>query len=77
MQAQCAIRIPEGIDGGKLVKVAHDDFDTVFAGGQGPLRGQIMRFGHLGYVTEEHVRDGLIALEGALKQVGHPIPNHA
>ncbi|MDA0353457.1 MAG: alanine--glyoxylate aminotransferase family protein [Chloroflexi bacterium] len=70
-----AIRVPEGIDGGKLVKVAREEFDTVFAGGQGSLKGQIVRFGHLGYVTEEHIRDGLSGLEGALERVGHPIPN--
>ena len=72
-----SIRIPDGIDGIELVKVAREEFDTVFAGGQGPLRGQILRFGHLGYVTEEHVRDGLHALEGALERVGHAIPNRA
>lgn len=65
-----AVTIPDGVDGIEFLKVAREDFDTVFAGGQGPLRGQIFRFGHLGYVTEEHVRDGLTAVEGTLKKLG-------
>jgi aspartate aminotransferase-like enzyme len=72
-----AIRVPEGVDGSQLLKVAHDEFDTVFAGGQGSLRGKIIRFGHLGYVTDEHVRDGLDALEKTLVRIGHPVPNRA
>ena len=72
-----AIRVPEGVDGIELLKVAREEFGAVFAGGQGPMRGQIIRFGHLGYVTEEHVRDGLQSLERTLERVGHAIPNRA
>lgn len=66
-----AIRKPEGIDVADLRRVAREQFDTVFAGGQQHLNGQIFRFGHLGYVTEEDVRDGLQALEGTLAELGY------
>ncbi len=65
-----AIRLPEGVDGEKLLQVAQDDFDTVFAGGQGSLRGKIIRFGHLGHVHEPDIEAGLEALKGALAKVG-------
>ena len=65
-----AIRVPDGVDASALLRVAREQYDTVFAGGQGPLSGKIVRFGHLGYVTEEDVRAGLDALEGALRTVG-------
>jgi len=65
-----AIRVPEGIDAKELLKVARTEFDTVFAGGQASLGGKIIRFGHLGYVTEEDVRAGLETLKGALERVG-------
>ena len=64
-----AVRIPDDVDGIEFLKVAREQFDTVFAGGQGPLRAQIFRFGHLGYVTEEHVLDGLAAVDGTLAKL--------
>lgn len=69
-----AVKIPDGVDGIEFLKVAREEFDTVFAGGQGPLRGQIFRFGHLGYVTQEHVEAGLGAVRGTLERLGYPIP---
>ncbi len=66
-----AIKLPEGVDGQKLLKVAQDQFNTVFAGGQGSLRGKIIRFGHLGWVHEEDITAGLDALRGSLAEVGY------
>ena len=66
-----AIRLPEGIDGGKLLNVAQDKFNTVFAGGQGSLRGKIIRFGHLGWVHDDDITSGLDALRGSLAELGY------
>ena len=66
-----AIRLPEGIDGQKLLTVAQDKFDTIFAGGQGSLRGKIIRFGHLGYVNDADITAGLDALRGSLAELGY------
>ena len=65
-----AVKVPDGVDGIELVRVAHDEFDTVFAGGQAELRGRIFRFGHLGYVSEADVDAGLEALAGTLERIG-------
>ncbi|MDA0270928.1 MAG: alanine--glyoxylate aminotransferase family protein [Chloroflexi bacterium] len=64
-----AIKVPEGVDGNQWLKVARDDFDTVFAGGQGNLRGKIVRFGHLGYMTDDDLKAGLEALKASLERV--------
>ena len=61
-----AIRVPEGVKAGDWLRIAREEFDTVFAGGQGELAGKIVRFGHLGYCTDDHIKAGLKALEGSL-----------
>ena len=66
-----AIRLPEGIDGSRLLRVAQEKYNTVFAGGQGSLRGKIIRFGHLGWVHEPDITAGLEALQGSLAEVGY------
>lgn len=58
---------PDGVNGDDIRKVAREQFDTVFAGGQQNLGGKIFRFGHLGYVNEADVQAGLDALEGSLR----------
>ena len=63
-----SVRIPDGIDGLEFLEIARSQFGTVFAGGQGPLKGQIFRFGHLGLVTDEHIEEGLSAIEKTLQK---------
>ena len=65
---------PEGLAADEIRAIARTDFDTVFAGGQASLGGQIMRFGHLGYTSEEDVRGALEALRGSLAKLGHAVP---
>jgi len=66
-----AIRLPEGIDGAKLLSIAQNKYNTVFAGGQGSLRGKIIRIGHLGYVNEADITSALDALRGSLAELGY------
>src|SRR6267154_1893609 len=47
--ALTAIRSPEGIDSGKIVKEFRESFDAVVANGQGEMKGQIFRIAHIGY----------------------------
>ena len=64
-----SVRIPDSIDGLAFLEIARSQFGTVFAGGQGPLKGKIFRFGHLGFVTDEHIQQGLSAVEKTLQQL--------
>ena len=65
---------PEGVAADELRKIAREEFDTVFAGGQRDLGGKIFRFGHLGYTTDEDINGALGAIEGALARLGHAVP---
>jgi aspartate aminotransferase-like enzyme len=69
-----AVKMPDGVDGIEFLRVAREQFDTIFAGGQGPMRGQVFRFGHLGYVTPEHIEAGLSAVRGTLERLGYALP---
>jgi len=65
-----AIKVPTGIDGGKLTSMLRKEHDIVLAGGQGKLSGQIFRIGHLGSVEESDIQEVFDALEIVLPEVG-------
>lgn len=65
-----AFRPPEGISPDRLRAYVLERFRVVLADGQGPLKGKIARFGHLGYVGEEEILLGLQALERGLRALG-------
>ncbi len=47
--ALTAIRSPEGIDSGMIIKEFRESFDAVVANGQGEMKGQLFRIAHIGY----------------------------
>ena len=57
-----AIRVPDGVDGAAVVRALRERSGITIAGGQGPLRGKIVRIGHIGYVGLDDV---VAALGGA------------
>ena len=65
-----AVKVPEGIDGGKLVALARTENKVVLAGGQGKLSGKIFRIGHLGHVSQEDIEEVLGVLRIVLPKVG-------
>jgi aspartate aminotransferase-like enzyme len=44
-----AVRAPEGMDSGVIVKEFRTRFGAIIANGQGSMKGQIFRIAHLGY----------------------------
>jgi aspartate aminotransferase-like enzyme len=72
-----AIRMPDGIDGQEIVAAVRDRMGVTIAGGQGELRGQIVRIGHIGYVDIFDVVTGLAAVELALAEAGADIERGA
>jgi aspartate aminotransferase-like enzyme len=64
-----AIRLPEDVDGGAVVRGMREQGVTA-AGGQGELKGKIVRIGHIGYVGVDDVAAALEALGGALSEAG-------
>jgi aspartate aminotransferase-like enzyme len=67
--ALTAIRSPEGIDSGKIVKEFRESFDAVVANGQGEMKGQLFRIAHIGYYDYLDTVGILGALEHVLAQV--------
>ena len=66
-----AIKLPEGIDGGKVVKLMRDTHGISIAGGQDQLKGKIIRIAHMGCVDEYDLLTGLACLEKVLHGLGH------
>jgi serine---pyruvate transaminase len=65
-----AIRMPDGVDGQEIVRSMRDRSGVTIIGGQGQLRGLIVRIGHIGYVDVNDVSAALAALERALVEAG-------
>ncbi|MFC2166985.1 pyridoxal-phosphate-dependent aminotransferase family protein [Acidobacteriota bacterium] len=66
-----AVKVPEEIDGIKLVKVMHDKYNVYIAGAQSPHKGDFFRIAHLGYMGGFDVITALSALEMTLMDLGY------
>jgi serine---pyruvate transaminase len=68
-----AIRPPDGIDAGEIVKSLRDRFGMTIAGGQGELQGKIFRLGHIGWFDVFDITTMLAAVELVLSELGADI----
>ena len=66
-----AIRYPAGVDDNAFRKELRERHGTVVAGGQGPLKGQIFRIGHMGICSFKDLEAGFQAFETTLAGMGH------
>jgi aspartate aminotransferase-like enzyme len=67
------VRVPEGVDGDRLLLDLRDRFGITFAPGQGPLKGNVFRIGHIGYFDVFDITTALAAIELALAEAGAAI----
>jgi serine---pyruvate transaminase len=65
-----AVRAPEGIDAGDIVKALRDRFGMTIAGGQGELQGKIFRLGHIGWFDVFDIATMLAAVELVAADLG-------
>jgi aspartate aminotransferase-like enzyme len=68
-----AMLVPEGVDEGALRKTMRSKFGFQIAGGQGDLKGKIIRFSHMGYVDAFDTLGAIAALEMALAGQGFDV----
>jgi aspartate aminotransferase-like enzyme len=68
-----AINAPDGIDSGELVQTLRDRLGIVLAPGQGPLKGQVFRIGHIGYYDVFDITTALAGVELVLSELGAEI----
>lgn len=65
-----AIRVPADVDGSAVVLSMRERSGVSIIGGQGEVKGKIVRIGHLGYIDVFDVTTALAALELALVEAG-------
>jgi aspartate aminotransferase-like enzyme len=65
-----AVAGSDKLDIKELRRILREEQKIVLGGGQGKLDGKIFRIGHLGWVTEENIRDVVAALKVALPRAG-------
>jgi serine---pyruvate transaminase len=68
-----AARLPDSIDGAQVPKLMRDRYGVTVAGGQGRLKGRIVRIAHCGYYGAFDIVIALSALEMALRDLGHEV----
>jgi aspartate aminotransferase-like enzyme len=69
--ALTALYPPAGIESGAIVKGLKSEFTSTVAGGQGSLKGKILRVAHLGYYDATDILGLLGTLEIVLKRLGY------
>lgn len=65
-----AVTLPAGMDSARLVAWAAAHLNLSLGAGLGPLRGQVFRIGHLGWLNEVEVLGVLAGVEMALRAFG-------
>ena len=68
--ATTGVWLPQGVDGGKFTKYLRDVMGVTVAGGQGKLKGKIVRLAHIGYVDTFDIVVGISSLEIGLAKFG-------
>lgn len=68
-----AIRAPQGMDSGVIVKEFRTRFGSIIANGQGSMKGQIFRVAHLGYFDFADLFAMVAELELILAANGHAV----
>jgi aspartate aminotransferase-like enzyme len=71
--ALTVVRVPEGIDGGRIPRLFQELCHITIVGGQDRLRGKVFRLAHMGYVDAFDVVTMLAAVELVLHRLGYPI----
>lgn len=68
-----AVRAPQGMDSGVIVKEFRNRFGAIIANGQGSMKGQIFRVAHLGYFDFADLFAVIAGLEIILHANGVPV----
>lgn len=66
-------KVPDGLEGGAIVRQLYQDHRTVIAGARNRLSGRVIRFGTMGALSAGTILTDLLHLEDALAKLGLPI----
>jgi len=67
------IWVPQGVDEGALRKMFRSKYGMQIAGGQGHIKGKVIRISHMGYCDAFDTLGVIAALELVLHELGHPV----
>jgi aspartate aminotransferase-like enzyme len=65
--------VPEGLDGGQIVRRMYEKHRTVIAGARNRMSGKMIRIGTMGALDEGDILTDLLALEDVLGELGLPV----
>lgn len=68
-----ALTVPDGVDEPTLRKTLREKHGIHLAGGQGKLKGNVIRISHMGYVDAMDTLAAIAALELTLAELGHDV----
>jgi aspartate aminotransferase-like enzyme len=70
-----AMKVPQGLDGGSIVRHLRERYHTVIAGARHPRQtGKVVRIGTMGMISETDIITDLRHLEATLNDLGRPAP---
>ncbi len=69
--AVTSVKVPQGVEGGAIVKTLRTKYGITIAGGQDHLKGKIFRVAHLGYFGPFDILTAITGLEMTLADLGH------
>jgi len=72
-----AVKVPDGIDGTKLIEQICEQYGVRFANGQREYKGKLIRIAHMGYVTIPDILMALNCLWMGLKKAGFKTGSNA
>lgn len=64
------LHVPEGLEGGAIVRHMYEHYGTVIAGSRTRLAGRVIRFGTMGWLSETDILTDLALLERSLTDLG-------
>lgn len=69
--------VPEGLDGGAIVRAIYERYGTVIAGARNKLSGRVIRIGTMGAFSAGTILQDLVQLEAVLAGMGLQAPTSA
>jgi aspartate aminotransferase-like enzyme len=70
-------RVPDGLEGGTIVRHMYEHHHTVIAGARNRLSGRVIRIGTMGAVGESDILTDLLHLEETLRALGQKVAKGA
>ncbi len=72
-----ALRVPESMDGGDIVRALYERHNTVIAGSRNKLQGRVIRIGTMGWLHPGDILTDLLYLGETLRSLGSQVPADA